>query len=145
MSVTGPSWPSCFILFLQQEAVGNLRKAQSLYVTRQQEYEKAKEVAQKAESDALSTSSSNTNLVAKIDKRKKIEEEALHRVCFIFYFSHVKRKSASSMSKIHRFRSSCTYAKYHPGLCSSFIYPIVSNGSYEQWHLNFHCLQKKML
>ena len=52
----------------QQESVSNLRKAQSLYMTRQQEYEKAKDVAQKAESDALSTSVSNTNLVAKIDK-----------------------------------------------------------------------------
>ena len=68
---------------LQQEAVGNLRKAQSLYVTRQQEYEKAKELAQKVESDALSASSGNTSLVAKIDKRKKVEEDAAHRVSFI--------------------------------------------------------------
>ena len=60
--------------------MGNLRKAQSMYVTRQQEYEKAKELAQKVESDALSASSGNTSLVAKVDKRKKVEEEAAHKV-----------------------------------------------------------------
>ena len=68
---------------LQQEAVGNLKKSQTLYVTRQQEYEKAKEMSQKVETDALSSSSGNMSLVAKMDKRKKVEEEALHKVgCF---------------------------------------------------------------
>ena len=75
-------WLNC----LQQEAVGNLRKAQSMYVTRQQEYEKAKELAQKVESDALSSSSSNTSLVSKMDKRKKLEEEAAHKVRLIILF-----------------------------------------------------------
>ena len=68
------------MLILQQEAVGNLKKAQTLYVTRQQEYEKAKEMSQKVETDALSSSSGNMSLVAKMDKRKKVEEEALHKV-----------------------------------------------------------------
>ena len=81
MSTSGSNTNSSLIYIFQQESVSNLRKAQSLYMTRQQEYEKAKDVAQKAESDALSTSGSNTNLVAKIDKRKKNEEEALHKVC----------------------------------------------------------------
>ena len=81
LSTSGRNTNSSLIYIFQQESVSNLRKAQSLYMTRQQEYEKAKDVAQKAESDALSTSGSNTNLVAKIDKRKKNEEEALHKVC----------------------------------------------------------------
>ena len=63
-------------LKLQQEAVGNLRKARSLYVSRQQEYEKAKEATQRAESEALSMSSGLT----KADRKKKAEEEAMHRV-----------------------------------------------------------------
>ena len=32
-------------------------------------------------------------------------------------------------SKMHRFRSSCTQAKYHPGLCSRFIQSVVWNDS----------------
>ena len=31
--------------------------------------------------------------------------------------------------KMHRFRSSCACAKYHPGLCSPFIHSVVSNES----------------
>lgn len=65
---------------LQQESVNNLRKAQSLYVTRQQEYEKAKELSQKTESDALQHSTTGGNISAKIDKKKKAEEEASHKV-----------------------------------------------------------------
>ena len=34
------------------------------------------------ESDALSASSGSTSLAAKIDKRKKVEEEAAHKVKF---------------------------------------------------------------
>lgn len=63
--------------------MNNLRKAQSLYVTRQQEYEKAKELSQKTESDALHHSSSSSNLAAKVDKKKKAEEDASHKV-FVF-------------------------------------------------------------
>jgi len=66
------------LLLLQQDAVHSLRKAQSLYVTRQQEYEKAKEQAKKIESDMLSQS--NSSALNKVDKRRKLEEEALHKV-----------------------------------------------------------------
>jgi len=67
-------------LLLQQEAVNNLRKAQSLYITKQQEYSKAREMASKSESEALHHSSSSGNLAAKMDKKKRAEDEALHKV-----------------------------------------------------------------
>ena len=53
-----------FLNFFQNDAVLNLKKARSLYVTRQQEYEKARESSQKGESD----------------KKKKVEEDAMHKV-----------------------------------------------------------------
>ena len=99
LSTSGSDTNSSLIYIFQQESVSNLRKAQSLYMTRQQEYEKAKDVAQKAESDALSTSGSNTNLVAKIDKRKKNEEEALHKVCFNYSKPCLKRPLKNRQNK----------------------------------------------
>ena len=66
-------------LFLQQEAVNSLRKSQSLYVMRKQEYEKAREQSSKVESDLLDKSSSSSAL-SKMDKRKKVEEDAMHKV-----------------------------------------------------------------
>ncbi|XP_033736742.1 rho GTPase-activating protein 45-like isoform X2 [Pecten maximus] len=62
-----------------QDAVHSLRKAQSLYVTRQQEYEKVREQANKLEADMLSQSSSGTSALNKVDKRRKLEEEAMHK------------------------------------------------------------------
>ena len=59
----------------QQEAVANLKKAKTMYVSRQQEYEKAKDVAQKAETESLSSSA-----VTKAEKKKKQVEDTLHRV-----------------------------------------------------------------
>jgi hypothetical protein len=47
--------------------VNNLRKAQSLYISRQQELERARETLQKAEGE-------------KLEKRKKAEEDAMHKV-----------------------------------------------------------------
>ena len=39
-----------------------------------------------------------------------------------------------NMCKVCIFRSSCTYAKYHSGLCSTFIHSVVSNDSVSrQW------------
>ena len=60
--------------------MNNLRKAQSLYITKQQEYSKAREMASKSESEALHHSSSSGNLAAKMDKKKRAEDEALHKV-----------------------------------------------------------------
>ncbi|KAK6171912.1 hypothetical protein SNE40_018333 [Patella caerulea] len=48
------------------DTVTNLRKAQALYVNRQQEFERAKEAYSKADSD-------------KQEKRKKTEDDALHK------------------------------------------------------------------
>ncbi|XP_076440442.1 uncharacterized protein LOC143279954 isoform X2 [Babylonia areolata] len=49
-----------------QDTVNNLRKAQALYISRQQELERVRETLQKAEGD-------------KMEKRKKSEEEAMHK------------------------------------------------------------------
>ena len=38
-------------------------------------------------------------------------------------------KVLSNTRKVYRFKSSCAYAKYHPGICSQFIHSIVSNDS----------------
>ena len=59
-----------------QESVGSLRKAKSLYVQRQQEWERAKEAAQRAENAA----ESSTEQASKLDKGKKTEEDALQKV-----------------------------------------------------------------
>lgn len=60
-----------------QESVSNLRKAKSLYIQRQQEWERAKEAAQRAETAAAELAGDQA---AKIDKRKKTEEDALQKV-----------------------------------------------------------------
>ena len=57
-------------LLLQQDTVSNLRKAQALYVSRQQELERVRETIQKADGE-------------KMEKRKKYEEEAMHKVRLI--------------------------------------------------------------
>ncbi|KAK3611717.1 hypothetical protein CHS0354_037293, partial [Potamilus streckersoni] len=65
-----------------QETVNNQRKAHSMYVSRQQEYEKAKELAQKVESDKSQSSMSGSQqsiTSSKVDRRKKSEEEAAHK------------------------------------------------------------------
>lgn len=62
----------------QHEAVANVRKTKSLYITRQQEYEKAKETAQKAESESLSQSSAGQ--ANKLEKKKKLVEDVLRKV-----------------------------------------------------------------
>ena len=49
-----------------------------MYFQRQQEYEKAKDQAIKMESDMLSQSSSSA--LTKIDKRRKLEDDCMHRV-----------------------------------------------------------------
>lgn len=61
-----------------QEAVNSLRKSQSLYMMRKQEYEKAREQSSKVESDMLDKSNSSS-VLSKMDKRKKLEEDAMHK------------------------------------------------------------------
>lgn len=73
-------WNCTVILSLsQQEAVNSLRKSQSLYMMRKQEYEKAREQSSKVESDMLDKSNSSS-VLSKMDKRKKLEEDAMHKV-----------------------------------------------------------------
>ena len=57
------------VFALQQDTVNNLRKAQALYISRQQELERVRDTLQKAEGE-------------KMEKRKRSEEEAMHKVTF---------------------------------------------------------------
>ena len=58
---------------------------------------------------------------------------ALRVKCTIFSRINIwavsREKEPSNMRKMHRFRSSCTYAKYHLGLCSPCIHSLVFNDS----------------
>ncbi|GAB6028941.1 Rho GTPase-activating protein 45 [Cleaved into: Minor histocompatibility antigen HA-1 [Chamberlinius hualienensis] len=57
-----------------QEAVVNLRKARAQYIQRNQEYEKARDSVQKAENSEVSESG------AKMEKKKRTEEDASQKV-----------------------------------------------------------------
>ena len=57
------------VFAMQQDTVNNLRKAQALYISRQQELERVRDTLQKAEGE-------------KMEKRKRSEEEAMHKVTF---------------------------------------------------------------
>ena len=74
----------CVCVFMQHDAVSNLRKATSLYVSRQQELDKLKEQAAKAEADSLSLAVAGSTAVVKTDakteKKKKQEDDALQKV-----------------------------------------------------------------
>ncbi|XP_078657669.1 rho GTPase-activating protein 45-like isoform X2 [Branchiostoma floridae x Branchiostoma belcheri] len=68
------------------DSLSNLRKARQQYVMRQQEYEKAKESAAKAETETMNSSISTPSLGTKstgggtkLDKKRKIEEDCLHK------------------------------------------------------------------
>jgi len=70
---------------IQHDAVSNLRKAKSLYVSRQQELDKLKEQASKAENESLSLAVVGNAAVVKADakteRKKKQEDDALQKVC----------------------------------------------------------------
>ena len=40
----------------------------------------------------------------------------------MIYRPHQAKKGLRTCAKMHRFRSSCTSTKYHPGLCAQFIH-----------------------
>lgn len=63
---------------MQLESEANLRRAKQVYITRYEEYEKAKSAASRAEEEG---SSSTTKAV---DKKKRLEEEARNKVCFAY-------------------------------------------------------------
>ena len=50
----------------QQDTVGNLRKAKSQYTSRQQEYEKARDLANKAESESPAQSQGGPSVAAQV-------------------------------------------------------------------------------
>ena len=74
----------CNCVFFQHEAVGNMRKAKALYVQRQLDYDKAVKARDQATTRAeQDLSASSSSVTAKADKKRKLEEEAMHRVSFL--------------------------------------------------------------
>ena len=66
---------------MQHDAVTNLRKVKSLYVSRQQEYDKLKEQAAKSETESQGLSAAGTlRADSKTERKKKQEDEALQKV-----------------------------------------------------------------
>ena len=66
---------------LQQELEAALRKAKLLYAQRQDEYEKAKFCTARAEEEHLCSSGSFVKDCSKqLEKKRRIEEEALQKV-----------------------------------------------------------------
>ncbi|XP_029648171.1 rho GTPase-activating protein 45 isoform X4 [Octopus sinensis] len=61
-----------------QESISNLRKAQSLFYKSKQENEKAREMANKAETE-MNIQGSSSTISTKVDKRKKIVEDTMNR------------------------------------------------------------------
>ena len=64
----------------QHDAEANLRKAKATYINRQQEHEKLKEQALRAESESLNQNWTGTKNEAKAEKKRKQEDEALQKV-----------------------------------------------------------------
>lgn len=77
---------SIFSISPQHDSISNLRKAKTTYISRQQDYEKIKELALKAENEShlLSTSggTSTAKADAKMEKKKKQEDEAMQKVIY---------------------------------------------------------------
>ena len=84
-------WPCAYVCVcvcvceIQHDAVTNVRKAKSLYISRQQEYDKMKEQAAKAETESQYLAAAGITAVvkpdSKVEKRKKQEDDALQKVC----------------------------------------------------------------
>lgn len=62
---------------MQLESETNLRRAKQVYITRYEEYEKAKSAASRAEEEGSSSTAKA------VDKKKRLEEEARNKVCFV--------------------------------------------------------------
>lgn len=61
------------------DAESNLRKAKATYISRQQEHEKLKEQALRAETESLNQNWTGTKNEAKAEKKRKQEDEALQK------------------------------------------------------------------
>lgn len=73
----------CLCLFtcvcvVQADAESNLRKARHLYISRCEEYERARTAANRVEEEQSGTGSSSTTKV--LDKKRRLEEEARNKV-----------------------------------------------------------------
>jgi len=71
----------CYMCDFQHDAVTNLRKAKSLYISRQQEYDKLKEQTVKSDSESHSVAAGGNAAVVKSERKKKQEDDALQKVC----------------------------------------------------------------
>ena len=89
-------------LLLQQDTVSNLRKAQALYVSRQQELERVRETIQKADGE-------------KMEKRKKYEEEAMHKVRLIQSYLNIIVVCVILKQAVHH------WCCYHLLVCQSWL------------------------
>lgn len=68
----------CLSLHVQADAENNLRKARHWYLTRCEEYEKARLVANKVEEEHSGTGSGSTHKT--LDRKRRHEEEARNKV-----------------------------------------------------------------
>ncbi|XP_013929885.1 PREDICTED: rho GTPase-activating protein 29 isoform X3 [Thamnophis sirtalis] len=62
-----------------QELESSVRKAKQLYLQRQEEYEKARSTTLRAEDDYISSNWGFTKDTSKLEKKRKLEEEALQK------------------------------------------------------------------
>uniref|UniRef100_A0A670Y422 Rho GTPase-activating protein 29 n=1 Tax=Pseudonaja textilis TaxID=8673 RepID=A0A670Y422_PSETE len=62
-----------------QELESSVRKAKQLYLQRQEEYEKARSTTLRAEDDYITSNWGFTKDISKIEKKRKLEEEALQK------------------------------------------------------------------
>ncbi|XP_063154364.1 rho GTPase-activating protein 29 isoform X2 [Candoia aspera] len=62
-----------------QELESSVRKAKLLYVQRQDEYERAKSTTVRAEEEHMTSSGGITKDISKLEKKRKLEEEALQK------------------------------------------------------------------
>uniref|UniRef100_A0A673JMY7 Minor histocompatibility protein HA-1-like n=1 Tax=Sinocyclocheilus rhinocerous TaxID=307959 RepID=A0A673JMY7_9TELE len=85
------------------DAESNLRKARHLYVSRCEEYERARTVANKVEEEQSGTGSGSTTKA--LDKKRRLEEEARNKV------SQLKPKGSGCSWRLHS-QTLCTISYY---------------------------------
>ncbi|XP_016418816.1 minor histocompatibility protein HA-1-like [Sinocyclocheilus rhinocerous] len=108
------------------DAESNLRKARHLYVSRCEEYERARTVANKVEEEQSGTGSGSTTKA--LDKKRRLEEEARNKV------SQLKPKGSGCSWRLHSQTLALPLATifeyYAPVVC--LMHPIQCTISYYQ-------------
>ncbi len=78
MCVCVPAFRDVCVCVDQADAESNLRKARHLYMSRCEEYERARTAANKVEEEQGGTGSGSTTKA--LDKKRRLEEEARNKV-----------------------------------------------------------------